>query len=734
MGAAWVELRRARRERGRGRVAAPRRLTPPTPRAVDAGVAAAIATPALALSLLFGGQAEQALWTSSAFDCDAAQSLDVGAAAKADGGTVGLEGLLAADAEPAARAPRQAADAPTRGEAPNRSPAPTAPPAPAEPPGSSLAERLSLLLQPPLELLLAHAGPLEWPAAFFPYQQDGIKALVSRPHLLLADDMGLGKTIQTIAALRILVRRHEIGSALLVLPASLVLQWKRAIREWAPELRTSTITGAASNRALLWRTPAHLYLTSYETLRQDFSQRGSPVRRTVWDVVVLDEAQKIKNRDSETARACKRLQRNRSWALTGTPLENDVTDLASICEFLTSWQEGDELLLLDPARGLLARHRELQLRRKKSDVLSQLPPKSVNEVALTLTSGQRRSYDEAEQTGVIHLRELGQTITITHVLALIQRLKQICNVCPSTGESAKLVDIAERLETLASTDHRALIFSQYTDEKFGARWIAERLARFHPLLYTGDLSSSERDRRITEFTEQPERKALVLSLRAGGQGLNLQEASYVFHFDRWWNPAVERQAEDRSHRLGQNMPVTVYKYVCEDTIEERIDEILKRKQVLFDEIVDDVSLDLGKTLTRAEIFGLFDLTPPAGRSHSEVRGLTGEGFERHLADLLRARGWRAELTQRSRDGGIDLELYKSDEIGIESAFSVQCKNQRAAVPVEVVRELNGVLDANVRGIVASPSGFTADARTFAEERGIVLWGPAELDELARPAG
>jgi HJR/Mrr/RecB family endonuclease len=124
--------------------------------------------------------------------------------------------------------------------------------------------------------------------------------------------------------------------------------------------------------------------------------------------------------------------------------------------------------------------------------------------------------------------------------------------------------------------------------------------------------------------------------------------------------------------------------------------------------------------------------PPAGRSRSEVRGLTGEGFERHLADLLRARGWRAELTQRSRDGGIDLRLHKSDEIGIESAFYVQCKNQRTAVPVEVVRELNGVLDANVRGIVASPSGFTGDAQAFAKERGIVLWGPAELDELARP--
>ena len=192
---------------------------------------------------------------------------------------------------------------------------------------------------------------------------------------------------------------------------------------------------------------------------------------------------------------------------------------------------------------------------------------------------------------------------------------------------------------------------------------------------------ADRDRAITAFKSDPARKALVLSLRAGGQGLNLQEASYVFHFDRWWNPAVEHQAEDRSHRLGQMSPVTVYKYVCENTIEERIDAILREKQALFDQLVDDVSIDLGWTLNASELFGLFGLEPPPVDAPDPLRrpagygNMTGEEFEHYLGNLLRHLDWSVEVTQRSRDGGIDLRAVKIDRVGIETRLYVQCKNQ-----------------------------------------------------------
>ena len=474
-----------------------------------------------------------------------------------------------------------------------------------------LSKRLAYVLQPPTNLLLSVIGPLEWSRPLFEYQMEGIKALLGHEALLLADDMGLGKTVQAIAALRILALQRLIESSLLIVPAGLINQWRRELRFWAPELRISTVHGPVADRAWQWITPAHIYLTSYETFRSDFTANPqSPPRRRTWDVVILDEAQKIKNRDVEVSRKCKQLSRRRTWALTGTPLENQVDDLASILEFVAPLKQGEAPLRLSPGLDLRARHQELQLRRKKVEVLPHLPPKIISQIVLPLDGVQLQSYERAEKEGVVQLRERGEAVRIQNVLELIMRLKQICNFCPTTGQSAKFHDVRQRLRTLESEGHRALIFSQFTDEKHGVRAIASRLHSLRPLLYTGDLSSHKKDATMRKFKENPEHKVLVLSLRAGGQGLNLQDASYVFHFDRWWNPAVERQAEDRAHRLGQTFPVHVYRYILEGTIEERIDHVLREKQLLFDELVDGVSIDLKSALTSEELFGLFGLKPP----------------------------------------------------------------------------------------------------------------------------
>ena len=477
-------------------------------------------------------------------------------------------------------------------------------------PEKSLARMLAAVLQPPLELLLGEEGPIEWPHPLLGYQLDGVRALLERPALLLADDMGLGKTIQAIAALRILIHQRRVGAALAVVPAGLIAQWRSELAQWAPELRVSTVYGEPNDRAWRWRAPAHLYLTSYETLRADFTGNPHAPPARQWDLVILDEAQRIKNADTDTSRVTKRLRRTRSWALTGTPLENSLDDLASILQWVEREPPRASWHLVSPAemRDRLGR---VQLRRRKADVLADLPPKLAAGIVLALTPPQRAAYDRAEQEGLVELHALGDRIRVQNVLELIVRLKQICNFDPLTGRSSKLDDLRERVRTLIAQGHRALVFTQFANQRDGARAIAARLD-VPALSYTGDLSQGERERVLAQFRQSDQYKVLVLALRAGGQGLNLQQASYVFHFDRWWNPAVEQQAESRSHRMGQIHPVHVYAYSCEDTIEERIEKILQEKQALFDAVVEDATIDLGARLSGDELFGLFGLRGPGG--------------------------------------------------------------------------------------------------------------------------
>ena len=468
-----------------------------------------------------------------------------------------------------------------------------------------LARRLRRVLSPP-GTESPSLDSLEWPGSLMPFQEDGVRALIASDRLLLADDMGLGKTLQVIAALRILRHRGDIRFALVAAPASLLDQWRGELRKWAPELSAIIIRGSASDRAWQWQAETDVTLVSYETLRSDFDgNTHAPLRRKVWGVVVADEAQRIKNRN-DTSSSIKSLNRVRSWALTGTPIENHEEELASILEFVDHDGEG-QTKRYQPGPELLSRHRELQLRRKKGEVLDDLPEKQVTLLPIELHTAQRASSNKAEQEGVVYLRSLGRDITIQHVLELITRLKQICNADPTNGESSKLDDIRERLELLVGQGHKALVFSQYTSDTAGVAAAAGRLREFNPLVITGGVPLQDRPSIIERFKRDAQHKALIISLRAGGLGLNLQEASYVFHLDRWWNPAVERQAEDRSHRMGQTAKVNVIKYSCTDTIEERIDVILARKQDLFDRLVDDVSLDLSSRFSREELFGLFGL-------------------------------------------------------------------------------------------------------------------------------
>ena len=444
---------------------------------------------------------------------------------------------------------------------------------------------------------------LNWSHPLFGYQRQGIERLLSSRSVLLADEMGLGKTIQAIAALRILAARREIERALIVCPVGLIAQWRRQIRIWAPDLPVSTAVGAKDQRRAAWRANVTLTLSSFESVRADLWAQSEATRRS-WDVVVVDEAQRIKNPKSGVATVLKSLERSRSWALTGTPLENRLDDLLSVLDFAAPG-EFDPGAMGVGLRGLMSR---VQLRRRRAEVLDDLPPKFAAVIGLDLTATQRAAYQKAEETGTVWLRSLGRELRISHVLELILRLKQICNFCPETGDSAKLDDARRRLEEFGASDAKALVFSQFVAEPFGVRRLARELQKFRPLAITGGMDQAARGAALDSFERDQSRRVMILSLRAGGTGLNLTAASRVIHFDRWWNPAVEVQAEDRVHRIGQTRPVEVFAYLCADTVEERIAKILDEKRALFADLIDGVP---ASSLGRLDLDALLHAAAPA---------------------------------------------------------------------------------------------------------------------------
>ncbi|MBI3464978.1 MAG: DEAD/DEAH box helicase, partial [Planctomycetes bacterium] len=252
---------------------------------------------------------------------------------------------------------------------------------------------------------------------------------------------------------------------------------------------------------------------------------------------------------------------------------------------------------------------EYVLRRTKEQVLDELPPKLYRDADVELGPEQRASYEMAEKEGILRLTEMGEGATIQHVFELVLRLKQICNFDPATGESAKLERLAADLEEIAASGKKALVFSQWVHT---LTTLAQRLGRYNPLEYHGQVPARKREGVIRRFREDRHCPLLLISYGAGGVGLNLQFAEYVFLFDRWWNPAVEDQAINRAHRIGAAGQVTVTRFLALDTIEQRIDQVLCEKREIFDTIFSGSEPHRRAGLTHEQIFGLFQLKSPAG--------------------------------------------------------------------------------------------------------------------------
>jgi SNF2 family DNA or RNA helicase len=464
-----------------------------------------------------------------------------------------------------------------------------------------LEDRLFYLLQPPLEQLMASQS-LAFPFRPFPYQWDGIAYLYPRHEAVLADEMGLGKTMQTVATLRLLAHQGELTRALLVCPKPLVTNWQREFSQWAPELPVTIVEGSQAQRSWLWEHAQEgILLANYELLVRDreLAQSSSPG----FDLVVIDEAQRIKNRDSATHAAVCGVPRKRSWALTGTPIENSADDLVGIFDFVAPGRLRPQMRLGDLRDSV----RDHVLRRTKDQVLTDLPPKLIRDAEVSLSPEQRAAYQLAEEEGIVRLNDMGRELTIRHVFELVLRLKQICNFDPATGTSSKLELLSADLDECAASGRKAIVFSQWVGV---LERLASHLTNVGTLQYHGRIPSSRRDQIIEQFRDDPAQHVLLMSYGAGSVGLNLQFTQYVFLFDRWWNPAVEDQAINRAHRIGASGPVTVTRLLAVNTIEERIQRVLDEKRELFNNVFDPDDRPRKLSLSGNDIFGLFNLRLP----------------------------------------------------------------------------------------------------------------------------
>ena len=448
-----------------------------------------------------------------------------------------------------------------------------------------------------LQLKRFAEGQLGVPTTLHNYQWEGVAFLYRSHSALLADEMGLGKTVQTAVALAILLNgRSEVSRALIVAPTSLTTNWMMELATWAPSVTARRVQGDTRAREAFYLLPIPVLVSSYEQIRYDGLDR---IPSDTFDLVVLDEAQRIKNRNSATALACRLLPRKRAWALSATPLENEEDDVVSILDFLDA-SVGRDLSKAHLAKKL----KSMMLRRRKSDVRAELPPVILQDLKLDLSTPQREKYDELWVNRAATVGSDAATGDIgTVLLGVITRLKIICNFDAPANVSSKLDALKAIIEN-AGKPARILLFSQFVET---LRWISDKIELPHDLL-TGSMPLAERQSAIDRFKTESAPRCLLVSLRAGGVGLNLGTATHVVLFDRWWNPAVEVQAIYRAHRFERDEPLHVVRFLVVDSIEERIATILEQKECLFDEVIKSVETTAHR-FTKKELMRILELAP-----------------------------------------------------------------------------------------------------------------------------
>lgn len=474
-------------------------------------------------------------------------------------------------------------------------------------------------------------------AAMRPYQVRGYEWLARNARLglgsVIADDMGLGKTLQVIALLLHLKERGELdlGRALVIVPTSLLTNWQKEVARFAPALSVDVYHG--SQRAMVVAARPDVLLTTYGVARSESAR----LRALQWRIVVVDEAQNLKNPAAAQTRAVKAIEAATFVAMSGTPVENRLSDYWSIIdfaqrgylgglthfgrEFATPIQTDRDAAAAERLRRVLA---PFLLRRLKSDktIIGDLPDKIEQIQHCTLGKAQAALYESVVREGLASIA--GESGTFQRqglVLQMILALKQVCNhpaqYLKQRGDdplvSGKVERLFDLLDEIEATREKVLVFTQFREMgDLLQRWLLERQGR-EPQFLHGGVPRARRDKMVERFQNEPAERVFLLSLKAGGTGLNLTAASHVVHFDLWWNPAVEAQATDRAYRIGQKHNVQVHRFIAQGTFEERIDAMIRSKRELADMAVGTGEAWIGQ-LPEHELKSLFELGGRAERN------------------------------------------------------------------------------------------------------------------------
>jgi non-specific serine/threonine protein kinase len=458
-----------------------------------------------------------------------------------------------------------------------------------------------------------------------PYQKTGFSWLSYMQKLgfgaCLADDMGLGKTVQVIAFLE-RIRVESGGKVLLIIPASLIGNWQKEIERFAPEMTVCVLHGKESNIESDDKDAPFLYITTYGMV-----VRLEKLREIQWDVLILDEAQAIKNPGTKQTKTIKQINAKTRIAMTGTPIENRLSDLWSLFDFLDAGLLGSAKEFTDFTKRIkesssdYAKLRTIVnpfiLRRLKTDkdVISDLPEKVEKKEYASLSKKQVVLYSKLVKELKTKLEEAEGIGRKGLVLASIMKFKQICNHPDQylglgeykSEQSGKFEQLQNICENIYQKRERVLVFTQFKEMTDVISDFLEKIFNRKGLILHGGTSVKKRGDMVEQFNGEEYVPYMVLSLKAGGVGLNLTAANHVIHFDRWWNPAVENQATDRAFRIGQTKNVMVHKFVTEGTIEEKIDLMIEEKQKLAGDIIGSSGENWITELDNKDLMELFKL-------------------------------------------------------------------------------------------------------------------------------